>query len=234
MFYFKGERMDSLKFQQLIAMLGELSEDQRQAVAALVCGRGDLAEVTSMIEARFATQAKCPYCESTDVGSWGRSCGLKRYRCRACRKSFNALTGTPLARLRNRGAWKTYGQALADSVSIRKAAKRTGVSVPTSFRWRHRFLALAKDAKAKTVSGIVEADETFFLRSFKGSRKMNRAPRKRGGAAAKRGLSEEQIPVLVLRARSGASTDDVLENLKVSEIYRVLTPVVARDQDTVL
>ena len=226
--------MDGLKFQQLIAMLGELNEDQRRTVAAMLSGDGDLAEVTSMIEARFATQVLCPHCRSANVGSWGRACGLKRYRCRECRKSFNALTGTPLARLRKREAWKTYAQAVAESVSVRKAARRTGVSVPTAFRWRHRFLTLAKDAKAKTVSGIVEADETFFLRSFKGSRKMNRAPRKRGGAAAKRGLSEEQIPVLVLRARSGASTDDVLENLKVSEIYRVLTPVVARDQDTVL
>ena len=230
----KGVAMDSLKFQKLIATLGELTEDQRRTVAAMLSGHGDLAEVTSMIEARFATQVLCPHCRSTNVGSWGRACGLKRYRCRECRKSFNALTGTPLARLRKREAWKTYAQAVADSVSVRKAARRTGVSVPTAFRWRHRFLTLAKDAKAKTVSGIVEADETFFLKSFKGARKMNRAPRKRGGPASKRGASDEQVPVLVLRDRSGATTDGVLENLKVTEIYRVLTPVVARDKDTVL
>jgi transposase-like protein len=155
--------MDGLKFQQLIAVLGELNEDQRQTVAAIISSDGDLAEVTSVIEARFATQALCPHCRSTNVGSWGRACGLKRYRCRECRKSFNALTGTPLARLHKRKAWKTYAQAVTESVSVRKAAQRTGVSVPTAFRWRHRFLTLAKDAQAKTVSGIVEADETFFL-----------------------------------------------------------------------
>jgi transposase-like protein len=226
--------MDSLEFQQLIATLGELNKDQRQTVAAIVSGRGDLAEVTSVIEARFATQVFCPHCQSTDVGSWGRACGLKRYRCRECRKSFNALTGTPLARLRKREAWKTYAQAVAESVSVRKAAQQTGVSVPTAFRWRHRFLTLAKDAKAKTVSGIVEADETFFLKSFKGARNTGRAPRKRGGASSKRGLSEEQVPVLVLRSRSGATADAVLESLKVAEIYRILTPVIARDKDTVL
>ena len=92
--------MDGLKFQQLIAMLGELNEDQRRTVAAMLSGDGDLAEVTSMIEARFATQVLCPHCRSANVGSWGRACGLKRYRCRECRKSFNALTGTPLARFR--------------------------------------------------------------------------------------------------------------------------------------
>ena len=150
MFWIKGGVMDSLQFQHLIAALGELTEVQRQTVAAKLCGHGELAEVTSVIEARFGAQILCPYCKSMNVGSWGRACGLKRYRCRECRKSFNALTGTPLARLRKREAWKTYAQAVAESVSVRKAAQRTGVSVPTAFRWRHRFLSLAKDAKAKT------------------------------------------------------------------------------------
>jgi len=226
--------MDNLQFQQLIAELGELTEIQRQTMAAMLSGHGDLAEVTSLIEARFAVQAICPHCQSKNVGSWGRACGLKRYRCRDCRKSFNALTGTPLARLQKRGAWKTYAQAVADSVSVRKAARKSGVSVPTAFRWRHRFLSLAKANKAEAVSGIVEADETFFLRSFKGARWTGRAPRKRGGASSKPGLSDEQVPVLVLRSRSGATVDAVLESLKVAEIYRILTPLIARDKDTVL
>ena len=92
--------MDNSQFQQLIAELGELTGDQRQTVAAVLSGHGDLAEVTSLIEARFATQAICPQCQSKNVGSWGRANGLKRYRCRDCHRSFNALTGTPLARLR--------------------------------------------------------------------------------------------------------------------------------------
>ncbi len=107
--------MDSSQFQHLIADLGGLTEDQRQIAAALLSGPGGLAEVTSLIEARFAAQAICPHCQSKHVGSWGRSCGLKRYRCRDCRKSFNALTGTPLARLQKRGAWKTYAQAVAQT-----------------------------------------------------------------------------------------------------------------------
>ena len=166
------------------------------------------------------------------MGSWGRSCALRRYRCRACRQTFdalNALTGTPLARLRKREAWKEYAQALAESMSVRKAAARTGISVPTAFRWRHRFLIRPGDAKAVVISGIAEADETFFLKSFKGERKLSRPPRKRGGTASKPGLSDEQVPVLVLRDRSGATTDAVLENLQAASIHRVLRPVVAKD-----
>jgi hypothetical protein len=36
----------------------------------------------------------------------------------------------------------------------------------TAFRWPHRFLTTAKDVKAKTVKGIVEADQTFIRRSI--------------------------------------------------------------------
>ena len=39
--------------------------------------------------------------------------GLRRYRCRTCRRTFNALTGTSLARLRKKECWLAYGEALA-------------------------------------------------------------------------------------------------------------------------
>ena len=43
-----------------------------------------------------------------------------------------------------------------------------------------------------SLAGIAEADETFFLGSLKGKKRgMPRAPRKRGGKASKRGLSDE-------------------------------------------
>lgn len=221
--------MDDPKFRHLLAMFGELTEAQRQRMVSALSKRDDLSEVTALIEARFSSAALCPHCQSPEVGSWGRAHGLMRYRCQDCRKTFNALTGTPLAGLRKREAWKTFAQAIADSVSVRKAAVRTGISVPTAFRWRHCFLSRLKDAKAKIVTGIVEADETFFLKSYKGQRHLDRAPRKRGGAASKPGLSSEQVPVLVLRDRSGATTDAVLENLQATTIHGVITPVVAKD-----
>jgi len=221
--------MAGMDFQQLIGTLGELTEAQRQTVMAVVSGQGDLAVVTALIEARFGERAPCPHCQSMRVGPWGRASGLRRYRCRDCRKSFNALTGTPLARLRKRSAWKAYAQALADGVSVRKAAAQCGVSVPTSFRWRHRFLKRPKDIKAKTVTGIAEADETFFLKSFKGARKLDQPPRKRGGKASKPGLSDEQVPVLVLRDRSGATSDAVLENLQAASIHEALKPLTGSD-----
>ncbi len=66
--------------------------------------------------------------------------------------------------------------------------------------------------KPKTLSGIVEGDETFILESFKGKRSdLPRKARKRGGKAAKRGLSAEQIPGDRCANRTGATIDASLE-----------------------
>ena len=222
--------MKETEFQGLVAQLGGLSEVQRGALLEALKSKRPAAEALKLIEARFDAAPCCGHCGSHAQQPWGRASDLKRYRCKDCRRTFNALTGTPLAQLHRRDVWLAYGQALADGVSLRKAAKRCRIDLTTSFRWRHRFLATAQDKKARSLAGVVEADETFFLRSQKGSRKIaGRAPRKRGGVARKRGISEEQVPVLIVRDRSMATTDQVLPDLKAGTIARALDPIVARD-----
>ena len=66
--------------------------------------------------------------------------------------------------------WVTQTETMIDGVSTAKAAKRCGVDYKTAFRWRHRFLASLAGDKPRTLSGIVEGDETFILESFKGKR----------------------------------------------------------------
>ena len=54
------------------------------------------------------------------------------------------------------------------------------------------------------MEGIVEMDETFFVESNKGSRNLkHRPPRKHRGVARKRGISNEQVAVLVGISRDG-------------------------------
>jgi hypothetical protein len=103
---------------------------------------------------------------------------------------------TPLAGLRHKDKWLNYEQAMVQGLSIRKAATRCGIAKNTSFKWRHRFLRAPVMQQPTQMSGIAEADETFFLESFKGQRHLPRIARKRGGKAAKKGTSAEQIPVL--------------------------------------
>jgi transposase-like protein len=172
----------------------------------------------------------CPHCASQRLHRWGRASDLPRYRCCDCRRTFNGLSGTPLAHLRKKDRWEAQAEALITGESVAKAAKRCGVAGSTAFRWRHRFLAAAAFDKPARLSGIVEVDETFILESFKGKRSgLPRAARKRGGKAAKRGLSAEQIPVLVARDRSGATTDAVLPGLNWASITAALAGVVTSD-----
>jgi transposase-like protein len=169
----------------------------------------------------------CPHCGEAEMVRWGKASGLPRYRCKACARTFNALTKTPLAKLRMREKWSSQADAMIDGVSIAKAARRCGVHYTTAFRWRHRFLAALSGDKPKTLAGIVESDETFILESFKGKRSgMPRKARKRGGTSAKRGLSAEQIPVIVARDRQGATTDAVLPRLNRASIAAALEGVV--------
>jgi hypothetical protein len=105
-------------------------------------------------------------------------------------------------------------QALLSGESVVTAAERCAINRTTAFRWRHRFLSALNQDKPTSLSGIVEADETFVLESFKGKRKdLPRPPSQRGGKASKRGLSAEQVPIIVARDRTGATLDAVLPRL---------------------
>ena len=220
--------MQSAQFQKLVEQLRDLSPEQREALAKALTGGGDAAETAALIEARFAETATCPHCQG-EGQKWGFAAGLRRYRCRSCKTGFNALTGTPLAFLKKRDKLAAYGQAMVDGLSLRKAAKRVGINLGTAFDWRHRLLKMPAKSKPKKLEGVVEADETYFLESEKGSRKLKRKARKRGGIASKRGLSHEQIPVMVTRDRSGATLTEVLPDTTAKSITKVLDPVVAKD-----
>ena len=74
----------------------------------------------------------------------------------------------PMAHLRKKERWLDHAQAMIEGLSLAKTAKLCGVHPTTAFRWRHRFLRAPADDKPRTLSGIVEADQTFILESFKG------------------------------------------------------------------
>lgn len=222
--------MEAAGFRDWLAQADALTAAQRQrAIDALRQARWSAPDPLMAV---LDGNRPCPHCQHAVSRRWGQAHGLPRFRCAACAKTFNALTGTPLARLRHRERWGEYAQALIDGDTVRAAACRCGVHKNTAFRWRHRFLALPAEVKPSHLHGIVEADETYFLDSHKGERHLLRPPRKRGGVAAKRGLSSEQIPVLVVRDRSATTTDAVLAKANTAAVRAVLEPIV--DPDAVL
>lgn len=209
--------------------LHELSPQQRQALVAQLRTPDERARVLAQIDLASEAKPKCPHCDAGRVVRNGQADGLQRYKCRGCGTTFNALTATPLAQLRQRHKWLAQARVLDEGLSVHQAAERLQVAPSTAFRWRHRFLSLAQQAKSALLSGIAEADETFILRSSKGQRVSGRKPRRRGGHARTRGTSDDHVPVLVARDRSGGSTDFILGRASKREILASLATVLAPD-----
>ena len=228
--------MDAAEFARFLAHVDQLDEAQRTLLRD-VLSRPSTAEQRTVSLLEGAMPRQCPACGGERIGSWGRAHGLARYRCRDCHRTFNALTGTPLARLRHREAWLGFGVALQEGQSTRRSAAACGVARSTAFRWRHRFLSAPR--QMQTLSGIVEADETFFRRSYKGSRLWSPTsqtppprptPRRRGLSSRTSGASlKERIAVLIMRDRSGNTAHEVLPGLTAPDFREAIEPHVAKD-----
>src|SRR3954464_9661449 len=225
--------MREVDFEVLLRLVERLGGEQRTAPGRAPASASGEPEAVRLIEGAFAAAPRCPHCAAARLQRWGHASGLRRYRCAACRQTFNALTGTSLARLRKKACRLRYGEARAAGMSLAKAAAHCGVHLTTSFRWRHRFLR-APAATREALGGVGEADETFFRRSHKGSRRWRRGddpparrPRRRGEPAGKRGLPAEQVPALIARDRAGHTVDAVLPDLGAEAIGAALGPVVA-------
>jgi transposase-like protein len=215
--------------QRLWALVDRLTRGQRQELIGKLKAQATASESVELLEAAGSQHRGCPHCDGEFIVRNGTANGLQRYKCRACGKTFNALTGTPLARLRHKGKWLDQTRALADGLTVRRASEHLSVAPSTAFRWRHRFLAVPRSVKPVALAGVAEIDETYVLESFKGQKVVGRSPRKRGGSAATRGLSREQIPILVARDRSGTTTDYVLSDSRKGAVMAVLKPLLPAD-----
>ncbi|QLC74576.1 IS1595 family transposase [Pseudomonas sp. LPB0260] len=221
--------MDTQAFHHWLAQLSQLSTQQKSTLHQAL----QHPPAAAVVDCLPALQ-NCPNCQASakQLAPWGWSRGLRRYRCRSCHRTGTALSATGLAHLHYPERWKDYSQVLINGLSVRKAAKACGISKNTAFLWRHRFLAAAARHHATHETGIVEVDETFFLESFKGQRRLPRPPRKRGGVSVTRGTGKDQIPVMVVRDREGHTADFKLAKLDAAHVREALMPLI--DQESVL
>ena len=223
--------MRSPGFVRLLRQVPMLNRQQRSQLLAALRPAIGLDSVCETIEQARPAPLSCPDCGGSRHYRHGASRGLQRYRCRACNRTFNALSGTPLARLRFREKWLDFSKEMLDSRSVRAAAKTVAVHRNTSFRWRHRFLGGIRHDQPERLTGIAEADELFLLESQKGSRKLDRPARKRGGVAHRRGISREHDCILVARDRGGQTCSFVTGRAAVTarQLHRHLLPVLDPD-----
>ncbi|SIR32881.1 Transposase [Janthinobacterium sp. TND4EL3] len=223
--------MQHAKWIRFIAQFAQLSRRQRQAGIARLRGNTPHDATVALLESVAQPHLACPACHSSHAHRHGHAHGLQRYRCVPCGRTFNALTGTPLARLRHKSLWLAYADCLLVSASVRQAARQLNVHRNTAFRWRHRFLTLARTDRPLRLHGIAEADELYVLESEKGSRHLTRPARRRGGHARQRGISSEQVCIVVARDRTGQTLDFVTGKgaLTKVQLHACLPPVIDKD-----
>lgn len=220
--------MLTIEFSKLLTSLSQLTKHQCEKIITTIQSQGHNT-IDEFLDKNSKNSSTCPYCQSTHITCFGRRNGIQRYRCKNCLRTFNSLTGTPLAHLRHKESWQTFSQDLINSSSVKAAAVHCHVQIPTAFRWRHRFLKLPSDMQPQRLVGITEVDETYFLGSMKGQRNLLRKPRKRGGKATKRGISKEQDCVFIARDRNGYTMSILMKTFNSDELKKILQPRVASD-----
>ena len=222
--------MEQARYEQLVASLEGLTQAQFDELIQALRERQDADGVQRLIMARMAQEGCCPRCQSTNRYKHGIEFGSQRFRCKDCGKTYTATTGTPFHRLRDKTKLLENAACMSDGLSVRKTAARMDISVQKAFRWRHKFLAFLNQQKPSALSGVVEADETFFPVSYKGQRKaMPRSPKKRGGKAKDGSGTEKTAVVVAVQRGTQVAFDQVLERTTAAALTHALRPVLGQD-----
>lgn len=155
---------------------------------------------------------KCPYCAHRKIVGYGSYKKGKRYKCKNCSRTFNSLTGSAVSWIHKKDLLKQYLYFMLQGYSLRKISDKMDICLKTAFDWRHKILNSMTPDRDSKIKGVIEADETFFLHSEKGNKKLNyRQPRKRGGEATKKGIIKDHVTVLTAYERkSGSSFNTVV------------------------
>lgn len=212
--------MPSASIQPIIKDFLKLSIKEREEFIDFVSSHSAPMYERNLIETKFANGYICPHCKAQGKGvsKCGKTAsGKQRFKCQHCGKTFSATTGGVLYNTKKPiQVWREYVSCFLHGFSVRKCAVMLDINKNTAFLWRHKICdSLNNILNGISLSGIVEADETYFRVSYKGSAVNGRKARKRGSSifhkGRKRGLSNEQVCVPCAVNRSGQSVSKISE-----------------------
>jgi len=218
--------MEKKRFQRLLAGLVSLSASQRCLLKAALHGEVEQASSLSAVGRKVGENRRCPHCAEPGAISLSTEGGIRRFRCKACWKTFRSTTGAALRGLHKKDKWLTFGKYLMDGLTLEASAQRCGIAVSTASRWRHRFLG-TKDAKASKLARVVELDEIYLI--LKAGRVHAASNARAGGTASKRGLSAEQVPLPLAADRICTTSGAALSSVTTENVREALAPVIGGD-----
>lgn len=180
--------------------------------------RGQVLENVNKELGQRNKRKSCPHCSSEKIYKRGKQKGVQMYQCRVCSKWYSETTGTPLWDIKLKPKWQSYLRCMEQGMSIKKTAREIGISIQTSFDWRHKILSTLSGFTPQTLSDVVECDELELSLSNKGCRNLERDPRKRGNDFKRNEPSEESTVVQVVTAvqRNGEKYLRAVESKRLS------------------
>ena len=173
----------------------------------------------------------CPHCSSTKVHKRGKKKGVQMYRCSDCGKWYSETTGTALFEIKLKDKWQSYLNCMEQGMTIKAIAKKLNISIQTSFDWRHKILSSLHQFVPEKLTSEIECDEMELALNNKGSRTLDREPRKRGTDFKRNKKTDEITTVQVVTAvqRTGEKYLKAVESKRLSkeEIEKALEGKIA-------
>jgi transposase-like protein len=188
---------------QIKVLLSQMTEDERLKVIQMCNNENNKIKMEDIYN-KLSNNYKCPHCGSNKICKNGFLHNkYQQFKCHNCNKNYSIRTNTIFCKSKkNIQLWQEYIELFSQGLSLRKIVEKmdNSISLPTAFYWRHKILKVLSninDDGNNKLGGIVEADETFFEESQKGSRKMTRKPRKRGYSSY---IGDKKTKICVLTA----------------------------------
>ena len=148
------------------------------------------------------------------------------YQCKSCVKWYSETTGTALWDIKLKTKWQGYLRCMEQGMSLKAIAQELEICIQTAFNWRHKILSSLGRFTPEKLCGEVESDEFEISISKKGSKILDRKPRKRG-TDFKRNVDDHITVIQVVTAveRKGATF------LKAVETKRLTTQEITKAFD---
>jgi transposase-like protein len=191
--------VSSRNYDKLLVLFESLPSDERKGFIAVVKDsvKANSFGLSDLVASKENGGIQCPRCMSLEpkgIVRFGIRKGIQWYRCKDCSRTFSGVTDSFLSYTKKDFyTWKLFLKCMMEGYSVRRAATIYRINKNTAFMWRHKILDALSEyhSTQPSMKGIVEADDTFFKISYKGSKPIGRDAHQRGEPADTRGISKK-------------------------------------------